>query len=48
MPYIDIARLDENITYHLDSPTMIETVRGNMEGFTLEDKSTEPNRLDLQ
>jgi hypothetical protein len=37
MAYIDLTRLDENITDHLDSPTMIETVRGNMEGFTLEE-----------
>jgi hypothetical protein len=43
MPYIDLTRLNEHITYPIDSPTMIETVRGNMEGFTLKEVNRAKN-----
>ncbi|KAL7479586.1 hypothetical protein ACHAW6_005311 [Cyclotella cf. meneghiniana] len=39
MPYVDLTDLDAHITYPTDSLVMIETVRGNLEGFTLEEVS---------
>jgi hypothetical protein len=37
MPYLDLTRLDDHISYPVESVAMIETVQGNMEGFTLEE-----------